>query len=138
MFHTDWLHEVAISRTSFFAALVVAAICLAVPAAAQVNAPTWWGTQDDYTVSLGFQFPDNAWQPPATYSVGPAWYGGTTWDKQGPKTPQWAPQLSGHDGVWGLTDGYTGDGTLSVKVGNQYREAYVKQVWYKFDIYQVD
>jgi len=77
-----------------------------------------------------------AGQPPATYSVVPAWYGGTTWDKQGPKPLQWGQQLSGHNGVWGLIDGNAGEASVSVQVSNLYRPDYVKQVWYQFDVYQ--
>lgn len=111
------------------------ALCCALPALAQVGPPSWWGALDENTVSMSFQFPTDAWPPIAGFSALPSWYEGTTWTKGGTRTPQWAANLSGHTGVWGLTSGAAGEGSLELKLDNQPRDGWVKHVWYQFDLY---
>ena len=126
---------VGLFRKLASAAALVCILLVTTGAHAQVNAPAWWGALDNDTVSLSFLFPQNNWPPVADFSAVPAWYAGTTWTLSGPKTPQWAIQLEGHEGVWGITDGLAGEGDIEVRIDNERRQDWIKHVWYQFDLY---
>ena len=126
---------VGLSSKLAFAAALACILLITTRAHAQVNAPAWWGVIDNDTVSLSFLFPQNDWPPVPDFSRTPAWYAGTTWTLSGPKTPQWAIQLQGHEGVWGITDGFAGEGDIAVRLDNQFRPNWIKHVWYQFDVY---
>ena len=138
MAHIHTLHRAAGIRSVLLgSALLAIILCPAIPAGAQVNAPAWWDSPDNNTISLGFLFDDSTFAPVPNHAVTPGWYTGSTWTRGGARTPEWAALLADHTGVWGFTDGQAGEGYLQIQLANQSRSGWVKHVWYQFDLYQV-
>lgn len=132
------LQEAATSKITATTILTfLLAVSYAFPAFGQVNAPSWWELSDGNTISLGYLFDTNAWQPAADTEVLPSWYGGTTWTLGGANLPAWATALYGHNGVWGFTSGQALDGSMDVDIDNQARPGWIKRAWYQFDVYAV-
>jgi hypothetical protein len=93
--------------------------------------------KQDKSQSHYYWFETPAWPPPAVYTVLPAWYEDTFWDRFGSFPPVWLPGITDHEGVYGLPGGFVADGQLAVHLDDQPEPVNiaVEYVAYQFDFY---
>ncbi len=111
------------------AAPAALAALLAAALPAQEDPPPWWGIQDNDTVSLGWNFDNQAAPLLPTVQIAPAWFTAATFTNSPNVT--WLPNLAGHQGVLGFTG--PGTATISLLVDNDPRPFWNKVFWFQFD-----
>ncbi len=103
---------------------------------AQVGAPSWWGNQDNQTMSFIYNFNDDNWQPIPNLALSPQNSQSPSWHKVGTISPSWITYVAGHNGVWGLAPTTSKmSGTIEVEIPNPWTDCSCKEIWYQFDVY---
>jgi hypothetical protein len=119
--------------------LALAALCATAAAQTPVDAPPWWGVQDEVTVSIAWDFDNGGGQLPPQqpdFQVAAPWYqNNTPWSATG--TPlQFLPTFQGHQGVYALVgNGTPISATLDLFVDNDPHLDWVKLFWIQYDEY---
>ena len=94
--------------------------------------------QSDSNHCEGHQFPGPFVPPdspePAFYYAGP-WYEGTEWAAYGAYVPEWMPEVTDHQGVFGMPPGAAGDGHLEITFDDQSDPSVSRHIFYQYDRY---
>ncbi len=121
--------------------LALFALCCATAVAqAPKDPPPWWGTPDEDTVSLHWDF-NNAANPLApTQQILPSWYSplptaANNFGFTNSGNITWIPTLAGNAGVMGFTG--AGTGTISPLIENDYRLYWIKIFYLQYDSFAV-
>lgn len=119
--------------------LALSALCATVAAQTPVDAPPWWGVQDDVTVSIAWDFDNGSGALPPQqpdFQVAAPWYQNPApWSATGTAL-QFLPTFQGHQGVYALVgNGTPISATLDLFVDNDPHLDWVKLFWLQYDEY---
>jgi len=119
--------------------LALSALCAAVTAQTPIDAPPWWGVQDEVTVSLAWDFDNGSGSlppPMPDFQVAASWYvNQAPWSATGAQL-QFLPSFQGHQGVYALVgNGTPLTTTLNLFVDNDPHLDWVKLFWLQYDEY---
>ncbi|MGE3173527.1 MAG: hypothetical protein AB7O97_12965 [Planctomycetota bacterium] len=118
--------------TAALCALLLATVGPDLRAQAPKDPPPWWGNQDEDTVSLHWDFANQANPLAPTTQVLPTWYAPPPGPGMFTNSPNvgWIASLGGQSGVMGFTGG---SGSISALVDNDPRPFWIKIFFMQYD-----
>src|SRR5262245_17612239 len=128
------------ARRALAVTFVGAALLAPLSAQLPKDPPPWWGTADEDTVSLYWDFNNAATPLQPTVQILPSWYSplptaANNWGFTNSANITWIGALAGHTGVMGFTGTGPGStvGTIAELVDNDFRPYWIKIFFMQFD-----